>query len=276
MDEQDILEVTMEEDGAEDFGAPADGGGDTGNESKGSKPAKPSDEVKLSKREYDALLKRQAELEDSERYWAEQAKRGAKVKAAADDDPEGEQDDDAEDFGDPETFQEEFSTKGMDALVKRGVLTRKQAMGLIREEAAKAANAAVQRETKKLSRDAELLGQFPELKDENAPLTKATAKIFKEMVAEDSSLKGSAAALKAAARIAKKELEAAEDTRLSRIARQTGDRGRAASFHDDDGDEGLSPLQAQFARMVGVTSETYEKSRAQLFGTTNGNGRRTR
>lgn len=212
--------------------------------------------------------KRIEELAASERYWAEQARRAVALDDEGDDEPE-------EDFGidddSPDKFVEDLSEKGLEALVKRGVLTRREARELIRQEAQQIAREMIEAETRKLQTDAEIARQFPELQDESSDLFKRTAKIFKEMVAEDESLKRSPKALLLAARTAKAELAAAgkgsasEEERLRRIARQGGgDHARGAAFDADD-DDSLTPTQRKILEAlnadggVQVTEEAYKK-----------------
>ena len=59
-------------------GAPPDAG--KSGEDKGEAKTKDKDTVSLSKKEYDSLLKRTTELEESERYWAGEAKASAVAK----------------------------------------------------------------------------------------------------------------------------------------------------------------------------------------------------
>ena len=213
--------------------------------------------------------KRIQELAESERYWAEQARKAAEF------DDDGDDEEPEDDFGveddSPDKFVEELSEKGLEALVKRGVLTKREARELIREEAQRIAKQAIEAETRKLQADAEIVRQFPELQDEKSELFQHTAKIFKEMVAEDESLKHSPKALLLAARTAKAELAASgrgvggEEDRLRRIARQGGgDHARGAAFDADD-DDSLTPTQKKILEAlnadggVQVSEEAYKK-----------------
>jgi len=160
--------------------------------------------------------------------------------------------------------------RGVEALVNRGILTRKQARDLIREEAAKVAKDLIRNETKKLQTDAEIARQFPELQDQNSALFKKTGELFRSMVADDESLARSPKALLLAARAAKAELAAAgngsgEEERLRRIAQQGGgDNARGAAF-DSEADDTLTPMQRKILAAlnadggVQVSEEAYRK-----------------
>lgn len=256
--------------------SPDKGGDKGGDKSKGK-----DDIVSLSRKEYEALQRRLDELAESERYWAERAK-GAKDSGGdpVDEDDYDERDEEEDDEpadDDPDKVLDEFSTKGVEALVKRGVLTKKAARELIRKEAEKIARQVVGMESKRLQSDAALLRAFPDLADESSALFKRTAEIFKADVARDPTLKKSSTALMLAARAAKAELEAEaraarrhddEEDRLHRIRRQSGDRSRGRTDFDDDDDGDLGPEARELiARMsrYGVTEEKFKQSREQVL-----------
>lgn len=258
--------------GGADGGKVADKGGD---KSKG----KDGDGVTLTRKDYDALQRRLDELQESERYWADRAK-GAKASGGDPSDEDDDQDDDPDLDEDPDKVLDEFSTKGIDALVKRGVLTKKAARELIRKEAEKIARQVVGSESKKLQSDAELLRKFPDLGDEKSDLFRRTAEIYQAEVKRDPALKRSTAALMLSARAAKAEIDAekraskrdeSEESRLDRIRRQAGDsnrRGRADFEDDDEGDIGpeAKELISRMSR-YGVTEDNFRKSREQFRDT---------
>jgi len=264
----------------------------------GADKGKPKEEPTVSKKEYDALKKQNEELAESERYWAGQAKARPKPETDDTDDEPDQQDDaagkpDITDDDTPEKFTDELSTKGMQALIKRGVLTRKEAESLFRKVAAEEAEKVVGRAVRHLSTDAQMVREYPDLNDAKSPLFKKTGEVFQEMVAEDPALKKSPAALKLAARTAKLQLDLESrqnghetrdrDTdddreqsrdRQRRIDAQNGDRGRGARSDIEDEDPGLSPMQRKFLGQMKVSEEDFSKSKKELGVQTNGNGRR--
>lgn len=141
---------------------------------------------------------------------------------------------------------DDFATNGIEALRKRGVLTKKEAKELMREEARKVAREEVERSRKSMIADTELLQAFPGLSDPKSELFQRTQEIYNEQIKRDPSLKGSSQTLPMAARIAKAELiaEGRADARQDRINRQSGDRstGRGNSF-DEEGSDELSATQ---------------------------------
>ena len=218
-------------------------------------------EARVTALEKDLAAKdrRIAELSESEGYWHGQAEAFTKSK------PDAKDDDDAE----PETEEaviddsadeavDAFSTEGIAALVKRGVLTKKLARDLIAKEARRAAKELVDVEVGKLHRqrqhdqaDAEMVGKYPDLNDDQSPLFKRTGEIFREQTQADPILKRSPGALMMAARVAKAELvaearvngkDANERDRVDRINGQAGGAG-TRGFDGNESDDKLSPGQ---------------------------------
>lgn len=248
------------------------GSGDDAGKGKGG-----NDDAKALRDEIAALKRQNQELADSERYWADQAravgKKGGKTEADPDDEGEEEPEDDEED-DDADKVVEDFSAKGIRALTKRGLITAKQAKELIAKEAAKIAREIVGTEAAKLRQDADLVQKYPELSDKDSDLFKRTAEVFKEMVADDPSLKKSPKALMMAARTAKAELRATqgrgEEDRLEKVRRQSGERGsRGRSMADGDDDDSIGPqTRAVLSELAsyGVTEEGFKKQRQSVRG----------
>lgn len=236
---------------------------DGGAEGEGGKKAKPADEAKLSKREHEQLLKRLGELEQSERYWSERARAGEKPEAEPDDEPPPEDDEPpADDTTDQ--FIEDLSKKGLEALVKRGVLTKKAAIEIIQREARKVAREVVGVETKKLATDAELIRQFPDLEDRESALFKRTGELFREDVKGDPTLRDSPRALILAARTAKAELAleskgGGDDSRAARIRAQAGDRSGSRGFDEDQ--DTMGPAAREIAERMGVSEKQFRAHR---------------
>jgi hypothetical protein len=163
-----------------------------------------------------------------------------------------------EEIEDDTDVADDFAANGIQALVKRGVLTKREAQEMMREEARRIAREEVERSRESLIRDAELARQFPDLADERSELFKRTQAIYHEMTQRDASLKNSAQTLPMAARLAKAELiaEGRQDARQDRITRQSGDRGyssRDGGFNDD-GNE-LSPTQRAIIERFNASGE---------------------
>lgn len=217
------------------------------------------------RKQLEEMRKELEETRASEKFWAEKA-RGAKAADSPPDDdeepdePEDDDDDDDEELKDdsPDKAFEDFSAKGIEALVKRGVLTKKAARQIIERAATKIATKIARTEVGKarreLSQDAELASQYPELQDEKSELFVKTREIYRGMVKDDPALKRSPAALKMAARQAKLELQLTEraegrrngeEERRDRIRRQgeTGSRRNVEFIGEDEGDDKLSPAQ---------------------------------
>lgn len=248
-------------------GAPA--GADKGNKDK--------DELATLRADNARLTKSNGELSTSAEFWATQARSGRK-DPDADPDPEpDEPKDDYDENEDAATFVDDLSAKGIKALEKRGVLTKKAATKLIEDIATKVSREIVGKARNSMTADAKLVSQYPELQDDKSELFKETRRIFNENCADDPSLKKSQGALMMAAKQAKLELqikngkpagggkseEDLEQERIQRVRGQQGDRGRrgAAEFTEED-DDTIGPeartMLNQFAR-YGVTDDDYKK-----------------
>ncbi len=262
--------------------------------------AKPADKPKDKDSEADLrkeitnLRQQLRESGDSERYWAEQARGRGAAASDADDDTA----DDTAPLDEPEETTDEFldrlSKEGPRAVAKVAEKIGAKA-GYVRKAdvekiAAKIAGEIVERKAGRMSADARLMGEHPELKDENSPVFKATAAIYREMVGRDPNLKDSPETLFLAARLAKAELKAAgngtrgrdaddepgdyredredrEDSRRRRIESQQGDtsRGRSAPYEGDE--DPLTPAQRDIVDMfakVGVDEQAYRQERRRL------------
>lgn len=229
--------------------APKDSAEPVEKPAKAAKPERDSEVDKLRK-EFEALRKERDELAASERYWAEQAR--GKGKPADEPEPEPEDEEDGPEDDTPDKQFEEFSAKGVEALVKRGLLTKKAAREIIRKEAEKIARSVVGETVTRLSKqqaeDGKLARDYPELSDEKSPLFARTRDIYREMVADDAGLKNSPAALRLAARTAKAELDASERDRRGRIARQGEQGSRNGGGMDSGDDDTLSPRQREILK----------------------------
>lgn len=238
--------------------------------------AKEPKEEKAARKETSELHKRIAELEASERYWADKAKGGAPAPAKADAPDElesllagGEIDGDT-----AASLLDEIGEKGIAALSKRGLVTkdslRKIVSVLEKRMEAKAealADGKISGARNQMSAEAKLVKDFPELADESSPMAKTTAKEFAEMVADDPSLKNSYTALRTAAKFARATTGGGNlSERMARIAAQSPARGsRSAGFSefDDDGQVEITPEAQVFINAgakYGLTRESYQKN----------------
>jgi hypothetical protein len=206
-----------------------------------------------TREEFEQLNMRLAEMAEEARHnrelLAQFLSRQTQPAAEPDKDEEIEDDTDVAD---------DFAANGIQALVKRGVLTKREAQEMVREEARRIAREEVERSRESLIRDAELARQYPELANEQSELFKRTQAIYQEMTQREPSLKNSAQTLPMAARLAKAELiaEGRQDARQDRIMRQSGDRGYSSRYggFDDDSNE-LSPTQRAIIERFNASGE---------------------
>lgn len=241
---------------------------DTGDRGAKDQPAGPTRE------EFSQLNSRLTELLEENRHNRELLRQfTAKQNAPANDDL----DDDAEEEVEGD-IADDLAANGIEALRKRGVLTKREARELIREEAKKIAEETVNRSRAGMIADAKLAREYPDLADQRSPLFQRTQAIYQELVKDDPALGRSARTLPTAARLAKAELlaEGKLDARQDRINRQSGDRssGRHVDFGDDEGDE-LTPNQREIIRRfnesgeVEISEDGYRKraTRVSMSGT---------
>lgn len=235
------------------------------------KPKKDADSVSLSRKEHDALMRRIGELEERDRYWEEQRR-----KPAADDEEEDPVDDDAADDEDsdvededPEKLSDELAAKGLAALRKRGVITKRELKAILAKNAEasrrtieRTVRETVARTTKALTKDAELLAAHPDLKDPKSEFTQRTGELFKELMADEPEMPKTVA-LRTAAKLTAAEFRAQERDRESRIRAQSGGRSRTPSYEEGDDAEDLGPNAASliqsFGRHYGVTLDEMRK-----------------
>jgi hypothetical protein len=229
-----------------------------------------------------ALRKKNDELSESERYWAQRARGGDRDDAPADDagefdpDPEipaGRAADVQEET--PEALLDDLSAKGLKALKARGLITDdelEKRLEKIRQQTEQRIAIA----EADASWSTSFAQEFPEIAADNARMNRGekpqselfqrASAIFREMVADDPSLKKSQGALTAAARAAKRELAAEKkamendrDERRARIDAQRPERDRSRN-DDDDGEPHVSRLGQQVIGHLsrfGVTEESY-------------------
>lgn len=249
----------------------------------------------VSRAEFDRVNRELNEARESEKFWANRAKGGAKEPV-----PEPEDETDPADFVDnsgdkelegdtAEKLVDELSTQGIKALQRRGFVTAADARKIAAEVGVKVAQTLIERTTTKLATDNRLMSAFPELSDEKSEMFKATATIYRELVEMDPGAKKTPATLFAAARVAKAQLKAAEkpekkarqaeaddeddvydrvedeSDRRRRVAAQDGSRGGRGPRVDDDNDS-MGPAAKKIAAAMGLTDDEYRASKQRIKG----------
>lgn len=236
------------------------------------KPAEKSDvekRLEALEKELSARDKRISELQDSERYWAGKAKETRKPE------PEPEADDEPEpDEEKPEKLLDDLSTKGVRAFRDRGFVSKAEVERLVNAKL----NATLEQVTEGQKFDAKLQSDFPELMDQKSELFKRAGAAFREMVELDPKAKNSRVALYAAAKLAKRELEAEakvndrddkEERRRERIASQAPTRSRSRE-NEGGGDLDMSPQARQVIKNLERFGVTEESFKAHTGGTRRG------
>lgn len=253
---------------------PGQGGGTNDNE-----------KVTLTKAELDSLNRRLDEAQHDAKYWAGIAKTGA---GAVGHEPAGEVEEelnlDTTDLLDPdsptgllpddtpEKLVDEIASHGVEALRRRGFISKAEAERIAvdkaTEVAARVTREIVGQERTKVVSDNKLLGDFPDLRNPQSELFKETAAIYREAVAMDPAAKKTPAALYLAAKAAKQIIDARgggeqEQERLDRINAQDGrTRGRQSATSDDL----LGPEASTIIQQMGITEAEYKAEQAKLGG----------
>jgi hypothetical protein len=202
-------------------------------------------------RENAELKEQSAEHQRTAEFWAQKAKATPAAAAATAD---------VED--DPDVL-EAITTggaKGFDALAKkRGFVQKDEVEALINTKAAQ------------LTKEQELIGRYPELRQKTSDFFKTTASFYGDLVKS-----GTPQALAMELAAEKTELEfmrsgklkpagaeptkaEKEATRLARVAAQSGEGGGRRSAAAEADDDELSPEQKRIADAMGVSHEAYLK-----------------
>lgn len=227
--------------------------------------APPAADAAEFQRQIDELKEQVAEGQRTAQYWAEKAKTPAAAAKAAE--PEDDTD-----------VLEAITTggaKGFDALAKkRGFIQRDEVQHLIDTRA------------QALTKEQDLIGRFPDLKNKNSEFFRATALHYGDLVKAGTP---QSVAMELAADKAELDLmrtgkikpagseptKAEKETaRLARIAAQSpsaGGRRPAAAEEDEDT---LTPEQIHIADSMGVSHEAYlkrAKAGVRMGGLRNGN-----
>jgi hypothetical protein len=248
---------------------------------KGGKGGKEPETITLSKADHARLVRERDEAVDSERRWSEQFRTGRGRQDPVVEEHEEEEEEEIDEATD--TIVDDFSAKGVKALVDRGLLTKKDARTLIRKEAEKIAREVVGDVTRKATADTTIMTKFPELKDPKSELYQQTRIELQEMVDLDPSAAKSPTALYAAAKAAKATLSAKasktrtreedrydyegdgdddeEATRRLRADSQGASRGRGARTAADD--DALPPKTREV--LAGMFPDKTEEERLKIF-----------
>jgi hypothetical protein len=264
----------------------------------GDKGGKPKDEGAVFRTRIEQLERENQEIKASERYWAGRAQgapaEGGKGRKPAVEDPEvelgdlGEEEAPEGDAPTPEAFLDALTAKGIEPIIaelnRRGLLISKQDVVKLSAEGTRR---IVAHERGKMTIDAQLARDFPELKDDASPLFQETAKIFRQNVELDPNLRKSPAALLMAAHQAKAELaakappkkaavrdyreiddddEAGEstDARRKRINAQRGELGRESGAPFEGDEDSLGPEAREVVQLMGVDERAYRARRAKI------------
>lgn len=255
------------------------------------------DTVTIPKSELESLQRTLRETQQSERDWAAMARRGAPAPEPV---VEAEEPLDPGDFVDaeaprelegdtPEKLVDDLAAEGVKALGRRGFITAADAQKMAVEVASKVTRELIGRERQKLTTDAQIMAEFPDLRDQNSDLFKATAVRYQRAVAMDPNAKKTPAALFLAAEAARESLRAKaaprrreeNDDDEPRGREPEEDRRRRADSQDsrprtrppvDDTDDMLGSEARQIIKGFGITDAEFNASRKELGA--RGRGRR--
>ncbi len=247
------------------------------------------DKITISKADYERLNRELTETKQSERTWADMARRNAAPVQQAVEEPE-EDDIDSEQFRDeeaadipdddtPEKLVEDIASKGVSAIKGRGFITAKQAQDIAIETAKKVSRELIGRERQKITADTEVFREFPELRDPNSELFKATSIRYQKAVALDPGVKKTPAALYLAAEAARESLKSKsgagnrntrqqedEEDRRQRANSQDGRPRGGRAVADEDDDDMLGDEAKQVIKLMGVNEADFKKYRDEGRG----------
>lgn len=244
--------------------------------------------VTMPKSEAESLRRELRESRESERYWAAAARgNGARPEAQ----PEVDDGPDPSEFIDeelpaagaeedtPAKFVDDLAAKGVEAITKRGLVTRQEARRIATEAAITVSRQLIGRERQAMTTDHVLSTEFPELKDQNSELFKETSVRYQKAVAMDPSAMKSPAALYLAAQAAKEALksraprrgadddydgEERESDRRQRASSQDG-RPRSRPESSDSGDY-LGVEAQSIIKSFGVSEAEFKEQQKALAG----------
>lgn len=260
------------------------------------KPGEPAegqgkdDKVTIDRTQYESLQRELKEAKQSEQSWARIARNG-NAPLAEETAVETEEELDGSAFLDdadidipaddtPEKVVADFSAKGAKALQERGFVTGKEARRIAVEAAAAVSKELIGRERTKLTTDAQLMNEFPELKDQNSELFKETAARFQKAVAIDKRSAKNPGALYLAAQAAKDSIEAKravrsrsdenelEDETDRRLRARSQDSRPSGRREIEDDEDMFGPEARNVAKLMGVSEAEFKASQKALGETT--------
>jgi len=250
---------------------------------KGKGKGKEPETVTLSKSEVESLRRERDEARESERYWSDRARGAAEPEEPKEPaDPDDDDPDPAQ-----ETLVDDFSSTGIAALVKRGLVTKKDAKALIEKiserVATKVARQVVGQAQAKATADTTIMSEFGDLKDENSELFKQTKLELARLGKLHPGQAHTAKDLYSAASIAQTKIDAkkpkdqgrngndgerydyqdteGEEIRRLRVDSQGGARGRTA--RQDIDDDILPPQTKQV--LAGMFPDKTPEEREKIF-----------
>lgn len=231
----------------------------------------------ISKAELAALRRERDEARESERFWADRARgKPPEAQRTAETKDDEEDDQDLPEDENIDALVTDFSTKGVKALVSRGLITKKMAKEIAAQVAGKVARQMITAEREKATTDHTIMSEFPELNDPESELFQATRTELQRLVKIDPAAGKSPAALYSAASIAKAKLDAKApkrgrysdegeydgEDRRRRADAQGASRGRGSRDLVDP-DDGLSPQMRQI--LAGMHPDKTEEERLATF-----------
>lgn len=228
-----------------------------------------------TRRELESLRARVDELSASERYWADLAKRNGHTeeKPALTDEEEPEIDP-----GTPDQLVDDLTSKGIQALYKRGIPSKKDIAELVKKERERTlasiedvVESKIQTRIQGIERWSEILAEFPELKDQQGDFYKAVIEEGRRMAGKDASLANSPVIITAAAEVIR-----ARASRQTRQADEFDDeftpaqRRRAQSERpvprSEDATAGLGAQEREMLRQMKLAPKDYLAAKRQGRG----------
>jgi len=265
---------------------------------------KEGETVQISRAEFEAIRRERDEAKASERFWAsraqgppaDQVEEQEEVIATDDLLPDPTTGIDETLFTDSDKWAEAVS-KGpaaIEAFLKKGGYVKADQVA---EIARKVAQRTVQVNQVRTNTDTQILTDFPQLRDQQSDLYKATAEEVRALVAMDPSARNRPSTLIAAARTAKATLAAKaagerrrprdadpddyddrdehdNDDRYNRPEPEADRRRRAAAQdgttrrggREDDGDSYVGPQAREVMRQMGIEEKDYVAEARRLHG----------
>lgn len=218
-------------------------------------PAKPEKDPAVTKLEKEIadLKARTAELDNESKQWhgryqeLQHAVNTRGPRATETEEPEPDEEDEPVVTG-GNLLDELGGENGVAALVKRGLLTKKEAKEVIEREARRIVRQEISSVRKSITRESQLTAKYPDLNNENSELFKEAGAILRERAngdpkkAADPDLFEMAIELAAERVKARRGPDQPNNNRTQRIAAQQGDQGGRVDY-EEAGDDEMTPQQ---------------------------------